>query len=550
MADRPSQPRKKAGVADWGVDTALVNPLRERLGASSERDLARLVEEYNLPYRLVRALSEAIAPAGEPSATAPNAEPLPGLYRLAAGLDGAAASDPNLAAVARAIAGAPPPIHDLDHVAATPETVLRRALLIKRRYNFDGVRILFLGDHDLTSIACALTLPSARIAVCDIDERLLEHVQSLAKEHGLSIATYWTDLRVRLSSALRGGIDLVVTDPPYSARGIELFCARAIESLTSSRPTAILLCYGSSLLRPDLAYDVQEAMSRLRLLWEAILPGFNKYRGAPAIGGQSDLYVLRPTRRSAAAAAATAAKEATQIYSHGEASAEARACAVPDAAREVIAGAVAGSDLEPTYVGLGWEGTAPAAKPIGLARYFSTLDAPPSKARGLVRPHAGCIAVSLLGGYERLWWQVIASANARLLILVGGAELDRLQRPAPGLDAVADLVESKYEVRHVQRDQPSSSRIAVLERAVGGQDPARFLYRSMCERWPAKIANSLREALIALHARDGAALTKNAARDFVDASPVARFADKQLCDLTVGELGEALSAIAALAQRR
>ncbi len=57
------------------------------------------------------------------------------------------------------IAKAPRARHTLDHVAATPDTVLRRALLLGARFWLPGARLLCVGDHDLTSLAVKLRPP-------------------------------------------------------------------------------------------------------------------------------------------------------------------------------------------------------------------------------------------------------------------------------------------------------------------------------------------------------------------------------------------------------
>ena len=154
---------------------------------------------------------------------------------------------------------------------------------------------MFLGDHDLTSIAAALVMPDVEITVVDIDEPLLEFLDAVATERGLAIRTLFADLRDGLPDELLGHATLVFTDPPYSADGVALFLERALSALANRDRGRVVIAYGAGDHRPDLALAVQERMQRLRVVIEAIYPSFNRYVLAQAIGGWSDLYVCRPT---------------------------------------------------------------------------------------------------------------------------------------------------------------------------------------------------------------------------------------------------------------
>ena len=121
---------------------------------------------------------------------------------------------------------APPPRHGLDQIPADAETVVARAELLRAQFAVGG-RLLFLGDHDLTSIAAALVMPEVEITVVDIDEPLLEFLDAVAAERGLAIRTLFADLRDGLPDELVGQATLVFTDPPYSADGVALFLERA-----------------------------------------------------------------------------------------------------------------------------------------------------------------------------------------------------------------------------------------------------------------------------------------------------------------------------------
>src|SRR5207342_2880951 len=129
----------------------------------------------------------------------------------------------------------------------------------------------------------------------DIDEPLLEFVDTVATERGLRVRTLFADLRDGLPAELVGSAALVFTDPPYSADGVALFLERGLSALENRERGRVVIAYGAGDHRPDLALAVQERIQRLRVVIEAIYPSFNRYVLAQAIRGWSDLYVCRPT---------------------------------------------------------------------------------------------------------------------------------------------------------------------------------------------------------------------------------------------------------------
>ncbi|GII88052.1 methyltransferase [Sphaerisporangium siamense] len=234
--------------------------------------------------------------------------------------------------MAELVAGGPRGRHVLDHVAATPETVVRRALLLGARFWLPGARLLCVGDHDLTSLAVAMIHPGVRVTVLDVDDRILAYIGERAEALGLDVVTRWADLRLGLPPSARGQADLAITDPPYTPEGVGLFVARAVEGLRDPEQGRVLLAYGASERTPMLALKVQRSLYDLNLSFEAIYPDFNRYFGAEAIGSAADLYVLRPTSKTRPAVAARVEGYGTAIYTQGPQSVEARPSPAPSAA--------------------------------------------------------------------------------------------------------------------------------------------------------------------------------------------------------------------------
>lgn len=218
------------------------------------------------------------------------------------------------------IAGVPAPLKRLDHVQATPETLVRRVTWLTERFDLRGRTVLFAGDHDLTSLLLARVVPSeVSLVVADIDDRLLSYVDSAG---GGRVRGAWADFRFGLPPSLAQAADVVVTDPPYTPEGIGLFLSRSLEALRRDEPDArIVIAYGHSRRRPDLGVAVQREILARDVAIDAMLPAFSRYDGAQAVGSASDWYCCQPTpkafRRSPGGAAS-----APGIYTHGAQSVE------------------------------------------------------------------------------------------------------------------------------------------------------------------------------------------------------------------------------------
>ncbi|WP_449064157.1 bis-aminopropyl spermidine synthase family protein [Planomonospora algeriensis] len=286
-----------------GVDGRRLRTALALLGDGRWWTLADLVRETATSRRAVEALLRAAGAHLERSGDRFRLrDPLPGLSAAPHG-----PADPVahllgghadlLARMEELVAKAPRGRQALDHVAATADTVVRRALLMDARFWLPGARILCVGDHDLTSLATALLRPDAEVAVVDVDERILAYIAEQAERLGVSVRTRWADLRLGLPASVRGWADLAVTDPPYTPEGIGLFAARAAEGIADREHGRVLLAYGAGEHTPALALKVQQSLSALNLVSEAIYPDFNRYHGAEAIGSAATCTSCAPRRR-------------------------------------------------------------------------------------------------------------------------------------------------------------------------------------------------------------------------------------------------------------
>ncbi|MEU3164945.1 bis-aminopropyl spermidine synthase family protein [Streptosporangium sp. NPDC006930] len=404
------------------------------------------------------------------------------------------------------IAKAPRGRHTLDHVAATGETVVRRALLLDARFWLDGARLLCVGDHDLTSLATAILHPGVEVTVVDVDERILAYIAGEADRLGLAVRTRWADLRLGLPASARSWADLAITDPPYTPEGVGLFVARCAEGLRDREQGRIMLAYGASERTPALALKVQQALSQLNLVNEAIYPDFNRYFGAEAIGSAADLYVLRPTTKTWPAAAARTETSGTAIYTQGPQSVE-------SASSPAVPAAGFGEGFVPEVLVGEWpRDVLPKAPRARLTTW-------------LAKPYASDparVAISIPAGLEAALPRLLLATRAREVQVTLAAAPKDLPRDL--LAPVYDLTAEGAYVRAV-RVAPPAGDSGGATNADDVNDAARIL-RRVLDNAHGRLANTWREALIKVRGD----LTKRQARAIVAA--VAPWAG----DVTVLEL--------------
>ncbi|WP_304454293.1 bis-aminopropyl spermidine synthase family protein [Nocardiopsis sp. YSL2] len=413
------------------------------------------------------------------------------------------------AELARAVAEGPESDLDLDHVTATAETALRRALFLTTRFDLSDRTVLCVGDHDLTSVALALVSPSTRAEVVDVDERVLAHIDALADSLGLSVRTHAADLRLGLPSTVRGGADLVFTDPPYTPDGVELFVRRGMEGMTDPRRGRILLAYGASEATPRLAATTQARLLRMDLLVESLWPDFNRYQAAESIGAASDLYVLRPLSRTPPGGT----DEVARVYSQGANAKEAKGGLDSETALSVTARAA--EDLvgpadpgDPTLVG---EWPAEVTRG-GRVRLSTWMDSP--------APAAGYAVVNLTGGWERLAARAaLASTTDAVYVLVPSSAA--CVRDEAGQRALRAMLEPRFRVRFLRGFGRSDlTAVRLMRRPENDAEAAADrLLAHVQERAHGTLTSTLRGGLIEVSARLARPVNKRTARHAVASAP-------------------------------
>ncbi|MQA87568.1 MAG: putative methyltransferase [Streptosporangiales bacterium] len=412
-----------------------------------------------------------------------------------------------LAEMESLVEAAPGPLAALDHVPAIPETVLKRAYFMLHTYELRGARILCLGDHDLTSLGIFLAggEDGLTVDVVDVDERTLEYIDREANRRDFGVQCYFGDLRIGLPSALKGAYDLIFTDPPYTPEGMRLFVSRGLEALRDDRNGRLLVAYGFGEQHPALGLSVQNALAPLHLVYEAVLPGFNRYTAAQAIGSTAAMYVLRPTRRSAAAARRLGDQSSTRVYTHGAQSVESASANLGETATRRVIELADSRDDEIVLVG----GGHPSSTRSHSRSLKEFLGAPLPEP---LRMHAAIINLYPEHGESLL--RVLLAANAPRVVVVCPNDVPEV-RDAKGQRALAELVGPKYRVVRMLRSTPTpDSAVVVGDRTVPDElDPSDKVVRHVYERAHGKIGNCWREGLIAFERSRGLELAKGQARE-------------------------------------
>ncbi|MGW9557635.1 bis-aminopropyl spermidine synthase family protein [Nocardiopsis sp. NPDC055551] len=410
----------------------------------------------------------------------------------------------------RAVAEGPASDLNLDHVAATAETALRRALFLTTRFDLTRRTLLCVGDHDLTSLALALVLPGAKVGVVDLDERVLEHIDTVAERLGVTIHTHSADLRLGLPERLRERADVVFTDPPYTPDGVELFVRRGVEGLADPRKGRVLVAYGASETTPKLAAAVQTRLVRMGLLMEAVLPDFNRYLGGESIGAASDLYVLRPLSKTLPAPAG----ESARVYSQGVNAKEARGGTDVERARAVL------DRVTEDSAGRGHEelGSSPAlvgdwprevCKEVRV-RLSTWMDSPTA-----VGP---CAVIDLTGGWDRIAARVALATTAdNAYVLVPSSS--KWVRDEAGQGAFRSMVEPGMRVRFLRGFGASDLTAIRLERDPEPGGSSGRLLAHVQGRAHGSLTTTLRTGLMEVTAWGGRPVNKRTARQAVASAP-------------------------------
>lgn len=186
----------------------------------------------------------------------------------------------------------PPPEYKYDQSRSTPETVLKRALLMLKNGDVEGKRITILGDDDGVTMALAFLNCAKKIFVLDVDSRVLEVITSFANEYSFNdiVKTQLWDLRTSFPKEWLGSYDTFETDPPYTVAGFKLFTDQAVKLLDPIIGGSGYISFGNK--SPYETWACQQYLIESGFVINSFFPDFNQYHGATILGNSSNLYVV------------------------------------------------------------------------------------------------------------------------------------------------------------------------------------------------------------------------------------------------------------------
>lgn len=144
--------------------------------------------------------------------------------------------------------------------------------------------ILLLGDDDLVSVELALA-GFTQITVLDIDLKVLEEIQRACDEHQVRVNLYQQDLSLAPPRHLIADYRLVLFDPEYSIRGVNLFLKAGLE-LTQHRENTIFFMsiHLMSLMKEGLR-ELEQLFKHNGLELSEFAQGFNAYPAPSRLKG-------------------------------------------------------------------------------------------------------------------------------------------------------------------------------------------------------------------------------------------------------------------------
>jgi len=191
------------------------------------------------------------------------------------------------------------PKRDLDQFFATEKTSVQKALILQKNNFSKDANIAVLGDDDLVSLVLA-KLGFKNITIFEIYDEIINLIDKVSNENNFNITCVKYNAKETINPTYTSKFDVVLTDPPYTQNGIELFLDRSISLLSNKglKGSFIYLNYGNSFKNYNEFFRIYNVFLKYNLVVENVLNKFNSYIGAEGIGSTSNLYILRTTQKT------------------------------------------------------------------------------------------------------------------------------------------------------------------------------------------------------------------------------------------------------------
>ncbi len=165
---------------------------------------------------------------------------------------------------------------EFDQGVVPPENSIRRVEFLYERGDLEKRKILLLGDDDLTSVALSLTRLPERVHVIEIDERIVNYINKVAKENSLNLSAEAYNAVKPLPGHLVKQFDVFLTDPVETVKGTLLFVSRCAQSLKGKSSSGYFgLSHYESSLRKWI--EIERGLLNMNLVITDVLRDFNEY---------------------------------------------------------------------------------------------------------------------------------------------------------------------------------------------------------------------------------------------------------------------------------
>lgn len=167
-----------------------------------------------------------------------------------------------------------PRMRGLHQLPCTPETALRRVQLVRENWGRnEPPAVLLLGDDDLVSLRFSREVKWS-VVIMDVDRDVLESIDSLSKTLPARIITVHQDFRLPLPANYRQRFDVVMADPSYSQRGLEMFLRTAAAAMKRESASLLFLSADTLIVGADRVKRIAQAYGFVQ---QELRPRFNEY---------------------------------------------------------------------------------------------------------------------------------------------------------------------------------------------------------------------------------------------------------------------------------
>ena len=170
----------------------------------------------------------------------------------------------------------PTPLQEFDQGYITPESAVARTLFALRNHDVQGSNIIIFGDDDLVSIVLGLTKKINYVLVLEIDKRIVDFINRVAKRENLSVEGVEFDLRNKIPNTLKGRFDVFMSDPPEAYKAFLFFLNKGIYTLKGEGSVGYI---GLTLIDSSLQkwQKIQKAILSSGAVITDIIQDFNEY---------------------------------------------------------------------------------------------------------------------------------------------------------------------------------------------------------------------------------------------------------------------------------